>query len=64
MTTAAGVCANCGARSRLAEFKVYLPAPGTVARCPHCENVVIVLAEIRGITCVDLTGLQALYQEG
>jgi hypothetical protein len=64
MTTAIGVCASCGTRSMIGEFGVYLRAPGAVVRCGHCENVVIVLAEVRGVTCVDMRGLVALEPEG
>jgi hypothetical protein len=60
MTTATGVCASCGMASQVAELRVYLRAPGAVARCSRCENVVMVLVEIRGVTCVDLRGLAAL----
>jgi Family of unknown function (DUF6510) len=64
MTTATGTCASCATRSHLAEFKVYLGGPGAVARCGHCDNIVMVLVEIRGIACVDLLGLVALEQSG
>ena len=60
MTTASGVCASCGARAQLAELEVYLRAPGTVVRCRSCESVLMVLVEVRGITCVDLRGLASL----
>jgi Family of unknown function (DUF6510) len=60
MTSATVVCASCGTRSQLVELKVYLRAPGAVARCGRCDNVVIVLVEIRGITCIDLWGLEVL----
>jgi Family of unknown function (DUF6510) len=60
MTSATGVCASCGARSVIAELRVYLRAPGTVVRCGTCDSVVAVLVEIRGVTCVDLRGLAAL----
>lgn len=60
MTTTTGVCASCGTKSQLAELKVYLRAPGVVARCGHCDNVVMVIVEIRGISCVDLWGLLSL----
>jgi len=48
MTTATGACAHCGARAQIAVLRIYLRAPGTVARCPSCDNVVIVLVEVRG----------------
>lgn len=46
MTTASGVCKSCRATSAIAELRVYVSGPGTVARCPSCEAVVAVL--VRG----------------
>jgi hypothetical protein len=60
MTTAIGTCAGCKARGPVAEFAVYLRGPGTVARCPSCGDVVMVLVTIREFTCVDLRGLADL----
>jgi hypothetical protein len=60
MTRATGVCATCGARAQVAELAVYIRAPGAVARCRSCENVVMVLVTVRGVTCVDLQGLAEL----
>jgi hypothetical protein len=60
MTTATGTCAACGATAQVAELAVYIRAPGTVVRCRTCDNVLLVLATIRGVTCVDLRGLAAL----
>ena len=57
MTSATGKCANCGATGYVAEFEVYLQAPGTVAQCRSCGSVLMVLTEIRGTNCVDLRGL-------
>ena len=44
MTTTVGTCASCGAKSAIAELPVYVSGPGTVARCPGCASVAIVLA--------------------
>jgi hypothetical protein len=60
MTTAVGICANCGATRQVAETRVYLRGPGVVARCRSCDAVLLVLVEVRGVTCVDLRGLVAL----
>jgi hypothetical protein len=60
MTTATGVCASCGASRQVAEVAVYLRAPGTVARCRTCGSVLMVVVDVRGIKCVDLSGLAAL----
>jgi len=46
MTTVIGTCTSCGATSAIAELPVYLSGPGTVARCPGCASVAIVL--VRG----------------
>jgi hypothetical protein len=60
MTTATSACASCGAIGRLAELQVYLRAPGTVACCRTCGSIQMVLVTIRGITCVDLRGVDVL----
>ena len=44
MTTVIGTCTSCGARSAIAELRVYVSGPGIVARCPGCTSVAIVLA--------------------
>jgi predicted RNA-binding Zn-ribbon protein involved in translation (DUF1610 family) len=46
MTAVVGTCTSCGARSAIAELRVYISGPGTVARCPGCGGVAIVL--VRG----------------
>lgn len=53
MTAAWGACAHCGATAQLAELRVYMKAPGTIARCPACGSVVIVLVRIRDDLRID-----------
>jgi hypothetical protein len=60
LTAATCVCASCGASSPVAEAVVYMRGPGRVARCRTCSALLIVLVTIRGITCVDLSGIAAL----
>jgi Family of unknown function (DUF6510) len=61
MTTASGTCATCHTERQLGELRVYLQrAPGTVARCRSCNALMMVFVEIRGVTCVDLSGVEAL----
>jgi hypothetical protein len=60
LTTAIGTCARCRRRSLVGELAVYLRGPGTVVRCRHCGDVVMVIVESRGARCVDLRGLEAL----
>jgi Family of unknown function (DUF6510) len=59
LTAAETVCATCGAAALIAETVVYLRAPGTVVRCRTCGGVLMVIAEIRGVNCVDLGGMAA-----
>jgi hypothetical protein len=60
MTTATGTCDNCGAVGLVAELMVYRQAPGTVVRCPACEQVLMVFSQVRGVNCIDLRGLRSL----
>jgi hypothetical protein len=60
MTGASGTCGTCGATGPVAELVVYRQAPGTVARCRYCESILMVFVKVRGMTCVDLTGLASL----
>ena len=60
MTTATGTCAACGASGEVARAVVYARGPGSVARCPACTSLLMVLVTVRGFTCVDLRGLAAL----
>ncbi|HWE11347.1 MAG TPA: DUF6510 family protein [Solirubrobacteraceae bacterium] len=58
MTTAAGTCAHCGTRARIAELRVYNRGPGAVGRCPSCERVVMVVVDLRGHTRVHMDGFR------
>jgi hypothetical protein len=60
MTTAIGACGSCGMTGQVAELAVYRPGLGTVVRCRHCDNVLMVFVQVRGVTCVDLRGLASL----
>ena len=63
LTAETGVCAACHATAPVAELAVYLRAPGTVVRCRSCDAVLMVLVTVRGVTCVDLRGLETLEAE-
>lgn len=60
MTTAPGSCAHCATAAQIAELRVYSRAPGTVARCPSCGHVVIVLARIHSSLRIELSGFRLL----
>jgi Family of unknown function (DUF6510) len=63
MTAAIGKCRFCGAVGPIAGLRVYMRAPGAVARCAVCMNVVMVVVTIRGTTAAELPGLD-LYRAG
>ena len=58
MTIAHGSCAYCGTRSQIGELRVYARAPGSVVRCRHCGNVVIVLVNAHGEQKVHMSGFR------
>jgi Family of unknown function (DUF6510) len=58
MTSAEATCATCGAVRPLADTMVYLGGPGTVVRCRRCTSVLMVISRVRGLNCVDLSGLE------
>jgi DNA-directed RNA polymerase subunit RPC12/RpoP len=60
MTSARGECQHCGSRSPIGELAVYVRAPGAVARCPTCGNVVMVLVKTRGSTEVHADAFELL----
>jgi hypothetical protein len=64
MTTAVGTCRGCGWTAPLAEVAVYLVTPGVVARCPHCDELLMVIVDRRGMACVELAGFSSLEEEG
>lgn len=60
MTTAVGTCAFCGAINAVARLQVYAHAPGTVVRCPACDQVMMRIVRGRGRYWIDLTGVRTL----
>jgi uncharacterized Zn finger protein len=56
VTAERGTCGHCGTPSVIAELVVYPKAPGPVARCPHCGDVVMVITEIRESVTVHMAG--------
>jgi len=63
MTTAMGVCADCGAAGPVSELVVYLQAPGTIVRCRSCSSILMVMVDVRGTRCIDLRGLAELESD-
>jgi hypothetical protein len=51
-------CVHCRASGPLAGCVVYRGGPGTVVRCRACDGQLMVFVDRRGVTCVDLLGVQ------
>lgn len=56
LTIAELTCAGCRTTRPLAAMCVFDRAPGFVARCPGCENVVMRVVRTAGRVRVDLRG--------
>jgi hypothetical protein len=60
VTTATGRCAGCGRTEVFARSHVYVDAPGLVARCSGCEEVLLRVVTTPSGTILDLRGLTYL----
>lgn len=60
VTVAHGQCAACGQAGMMAEARVYDHAPGLVARCPHCDAVLMRLVRSPDRAWLDMRGLTVL----
>jgi ribosomal protein S27E len=60
VTTAIGRCTQCGRTGPMAETRVFDHAPGVVARCPTCDQVLLRLVQGSGRAWLDLRGLSYL----
>jgi hypothetical protein len=60
ITTAIGRCTGCGRTAPMAEVRVFDHAPGVVARCPDCDQVLLRLVRGPGRAWLDLRGLAHL----
>jgi len=60
VTAAEGQCAHCGAKRRFAEAHIYMRAPGVVARCTVCEEVLLRLANVGQRMFLDVRGMTYL----
>jgi hypothetical protein len=60
MTMAHGRCVHCHTAWMLAELRVYIKAPGAVARCPTCREVVIVIVDALGTDGLFMPALKIL----
>jgi hypothetical protein len=60
ITAAIGQCAGCGRTGVFAETHVYMDAPGLVARCSGCDDVLLRVVTTPTDTYLDVRGLTYL----
>jgi hypothetical protein len=60
LTAAHTTCAACGQRGRIADLRVYGTAPGMVARCSSCGEVMLRYVRSPDAGWLDLRGIVAL----
>lgn len=60
ITTAGAHCTGCGAEGPLAGLRLYGRAPGLVARCPSCGQVVLRLVRTPDHAWLDMRGTVSL----
>jgi hypothetical protein len=60
LSAAVGRCGGCGRTAPMAEVRVFDHAPGVVARCPNCDQVLLRLVRGPGRAWLDLRGLTYL----
>ena len=60
MTMAQVRCSHCHSTSLMAELRVYMKAPGAVARCPNCDDVLIVIVDVRGTQRFDMSNMEVV----
>jgi Family of unknown function (DUF6510) len=61
LTTATIRCVNCTRTGAVATLRVYTHAPGFVARCPGCEEVVLRMTRAPDGAWLDLRGTVSLH---
>jgi hypothetical protein len=60
VTSAVGRCTACAHTAPMAQARVFDHAPGVVARCPACDQVLLRLVQGSGRAWLDLRGLTYL----
>ena len=56
VTTARYACSGCGHADAVATLRLWGPAPGLVARCPECADVVLRVVRAPGRVMLDMRG--------
>jgi Family of unknown function (DUF6510) len=63
MTVAVGQCASCGTHAAIGQAAVYPDAPGMIARCATCGEILLRIVrgpdrawlDLRGVSCLQIT---------
>ena len=63
MTMAGVRCMHCQHVSLMAELRVYMKAPGAVARCRVCDEVVMVIIDVHGTERFDMSNMEIMGSE-
>ena len=64
MTTAVGTCSNCGRSGPFGATHVYMAGPGTVVRCPYCEELLMCVVNAHERLVVDTSGIRRIELRG
>jgi predicted RNA-binding Zn-ribbon protein involved in translation (DUF1610 family) len=57
MTTTLVTCRTCGTTAAIGETVVYPDPMAGIVRCRHCTQLLILITQIHGISCVDMMGV-------
>ena len=60
ITSAMGMCASCGTQNPIAMARVYMDAPGMVARCRNCDAVILRVVRSANQAWLDMRGISSL----
>jgi Family of unknown function (DUF6510) len=60
VTTAICQCDGCATVMPMAQVVLYVEAPGTVARCPGCDHVLVRITQSAERSWLDLRGVRYL----
>ncbi|TDE22734.1 DUF6510 family protein [Actinomadura sp. 6K520] len=60
VTTAEARCAGCARTGPVATLRLYHHAPGLVARCPACEEILLRMVRTPEAAWLDMRGITAL----
>lgn len=63
MTTTPSECAHCGHVAEMGALLAFTQAPGTVLRCPTCENIILRIVETPQAIYLDARGATYLRIE-